>query len=433
MRKVVLILFLLLILMEAQNSQGSLKFVSVIIRHGARSPLRTIKELEHTCSWPTGFGELTPSGQRQHYLLGSFLRDKYMFNETLLRPKYNSSEIHFRSTHVHRTIMSTESLAFGLYPDGLDELNEKQNSNEEIWKPPTKLNLPKEVIEGLGKRGMPFNVPPIPVTNFLIEHDRLLLFESCPLYMYYVDSYYDSESFNNTRNKYIEDLNKACELLNVTCKDAQKEEVFYYADYFIAGEFDGQLPILSEKPDLVTKLLMLYFEILVGEASVNPIMNNIAMHDFSKVFSSHFDNAIKGNTKMVVYGTHDITIISYLIALGIDKKEYETVPYASNIIIELRQNAENKYTVHFLFNGKKLFEEDKDDFIKRVKEIGKLDEGWDKVCNVSKEAMVTQKQVARNSLMSVILISLGLIGLVGMLILYMCKRPTNNKDNLRNL
>eukprot|EP00826_Nyctotherus_ovalis_P049983 TRINITY_DN6080_c0_g2_i2.p1 TRINITY_DN6080_c0_g2~~TRINITY_DN6080_c0_g2_i2.p1 ORF type:complete len:432 (+),score=89.49 TRINITY_DN6080_c0_g2_i2:220-1515(+) len=424
--------FFLFLVCAAENP---LKFVAVIIRHGARSPLTNLTELKDKCSWPTGLGELTPSGQRQHFLLGSLLRKKYITTEKLLSPTYDSSEVYFRSTHTHRTVMSTESLAFGLYPDGLSLLNDQQLGRREVWMPPipqTTLNVSEKVITTLGKSGMPFNVSSIPVTSFTKINDRLLMFESCPRYIQYRSAYYASESYNKTYDKYKKHLYEACDMFHINCKASPHTKAFFYADYFLASEFDNQLPQLTKKPDLVDQLLRLYSEIMAGEMSMDPIMNNIAMHDFAKVFEDYFENAISGKakTKMVVYGTHDSTLVAYLIALAVDKKYYEKIPYASNIIMELRQNAEGKHDVHFIYNGDEIFKKDKDVFLKEIKELGKLNGKWEDVCKLATNAEVSKGQVLSSSVATVFLAASVLVGVMGLSIFYVRKKRSNNNHLL---
>ena len=51
-------------------------------------------------------GELTSVGERQHYVLGQTLRERYIKNTQFLAENYNYEEIYVRSTNVNRTIMS---------------------------------------------------------------------------------------------------------------------------------------------------------------------------------------------------------------------------------------------------------------------------------------------------------------------------------------
>lgn len=416
-------------------AEDPLKFVAVIIRHGARSPLSDLKGPNNNCSWPMGFGELTPSGQRQHFLLGSLLRKKYIDTEKFLSPTYDSSEVYFRSTHTHRTVMSTESLAFGLYPDGLSVLNSQQLGKREMWMPPIpqeKLNISEEVITTLGNSGMPFNVPSTPVTSFTKLNDRLLLFESCPRYVQYRSAYYASKSFNETFDKYKKYLHETCDMFKADCTASASARAFFIADYFLASEFDNQLQNLTKRPDLVDQLLRLYSEIMAGEMSMSPVMNNIAMHDFAKVFEDHFENAISGKrkTKMVVYGTHDSTLVAYLIALAVDKSVYEKIEYASNIVMELRQKAGGKYDVYFIYNGKQLFKEDKDIFLKKIKELGTLNGKWEDVCRLATKAETSEEQVLSSSVGTILLAASALLGVMALSIFSARKRRSNNSHLL---
>ena len=86
--------------------------VMEIFRHGAREPVfdywnaRSFRE----------FGELTPVGMHQHYVLGQNLRKIYINDAKLLSIRYKPEELYVRSTDLNRTIVSAISQLYGLYP-----------------------------------------------------------------------------------------------------------------------------------------------------------------------------------------------------------------------------------------------------------------------------------------------------------------------------
>uniref|UniRef100_A0A2K5DU56 acid phosphatase n=1 Tax=Aotus nancymaae TaxID=37293 RepID=A0A2K5DU56_AOTNA len=91
-----------------------LKFVTLVFRHGDRSPIDTfptdpIKE----SSWPQGFGQLTQLGMEQHYELGEYIRKRY---RKFLNESYKHEQVYIRSTDVDRTLMSAMTNLAALFP-----------------------------------------------------------------------------------------------------------------------------------------------------------------------------------------------------------------------------------------------------------------------------------------------------------------------------
>ena len=61
---------------ENKKTEDELIFVIQVTRHGARSTIYDIEEPEiNTEPWQHGIGALTPSGERQHYLVGRKYRN----------------------------------------------------------------------------------------------------------------------------------------------------------------------------------------------------------------------------------------------------------------------------------------------------------------------------------------------------------------------
>ncbi|KAL3111460.1 hypothetical protein niasHT_017687 [Heterodera trifolii] len=91
---------------------GTLKFVHILWRHGARTPIADMAKEPR--QWKQGPGELTKKGMGQMYRLGQWIRHRY--DGGFLSPEYNVNEFYVRSSDFNRTLMSAQALLAGLYP-----------------------------------------------------------------------------------------------------------------------------------------------------------------------------------------------------------------------------------------------------------------------------------------------------------------------------
>ncbi len=396
----VMVLFMTLSLLSSFALCDELKFVGVIVRHGARAPSHPIPDLEHRVFWHNGYEELTSLGQRQLYLFGRLLRKKYIEDEKFLPASYNPSKVTFRSTYYHRTTSSAQSLAVGLYPDGLEKLAPEQLDNKNgIWLPPQELHVPDYVKTGLKNSSLPFDLPSIPVLNFAAKYDRAIVFDSCPRYGYYRKSYYNTSAFRETYQKHNKTFQEICGILNIRCDRVEGYNTFLYADYIFASIFDGQLPELAARKDLVDHVLRFYTDLMLGELVVNPVMKSISLHGFSESYPEFFEHAISDPEhalKMSVWATHDSTLLAYLVALGIPRgKIYEVIEYASNFVIELRQSPDKEYYVNVFYNGADMFGKvPMHEFVQKIKQTGKLEAEWDEICKIPEQLAVFPESAA---------------------------------------
>lgn len=88
--------------------------VNILFRHGARAPLDG--SLNFDWAKKLGFGNLTAVGMRQHYNLGSRIRQLYpqIFDSS----SFSNFDFNLRSSPTFRTIQSAISHLNGLYPPG---------------------------------------------------------------------------------------------------------------------------------------------------------------------------------------------------------------------------------------------------------------------------------------------------------------------------
>ena len=129
------------------------KLVGVIevCRHGARSPWDL---LPWNQKYWSEVGQLTSVGMRQHWLIGYEFRRRYIVNERLIPPFYNSSNVYLRSTDYHRTIQSAESQLQGLFPEGPSLRVTTQNA---LALPPIGIQNLTDILDVLGDSAVASN------------------------------------------------------------------------------------------------------------------------------------------------------------------------------------------------------------------------------------------------------------------------------------
>ncbi|XP_074765569.1 lysosomal acid phosphatase isoform X4 [Athene noctua] len=132
----------------------SLRFVTLVYRHGDRSPIKAYpRDPFQESAWPQGFGQLTQVGMRQQWELGQALRRRY---RGFLSDTYRRREIFIRSTDCDRTLMSAEANLAGLYPP-----EGQQMFNPNIsWQPIPVHTVPESEERQAHKMDLPVWVTP---------------------------------------------------------------------------------------------------------------------------------------------------------------------------------------------------------------------------------------------------------------------------------
>ncbi|XP_059246911.1 prostatic acid phosphatase isoform X2 [Mustela nigripes] len=284
-----------------------LKFVTLVFRHGDRSPIETfpndpIKE----SSWPQGFGQLTQLGMEQHYELGQYIRKRY---RKFLNESYKPEQVYIQSTDIDRTLMSAMVNLAGLFPpEGVS-----------IWNP----SLPWQ---------------PIPVHTVSLSEDRLLYlpFRDCPRFKELKEETLKSTEFQKRLHPYKNFIETLPTFTGYHTEDLFGMWTKVYDPLFCESIHNFTLPSWATE-DTMFKLKKL------SELSILSIYGIHKQKEKSRLQGGVLVSEILTNMnsatqpsnhrKLVMYSAHDTTVSGLQMALDV----YNGIlpPYASCHIMEL--------------------------------------------------------------------------------------------------
>lgn len=128
----------------AQNAPArkpTLVFVVILTRHGVRSPITNLEELNAFSSepwpvWGVPSGDLTPQGRKLMELLGSYYRD-YFSSNGLLPPTgcEDADRIHIRADVNARTRETGRALASGMMPGCNVDVHVASGKDDPLFNP----------------------------------------------------------------------------------------------------------------------------------------------------------------------------------------------------------------------------------------------------------------------------------------------------------
>uniref|UniRef100_A0A8C9XTR9 Lysosomal acid phosphatase n=1 Tax=Sander lucioperca TaxID=283035 RepID=A0A8C9XTR9_SANLU len=153
-------------------AERKLVYVTVLFRHGDRSPVKAYPTDPHQESnWPQGFGQLSQMGMQEQFGLGQFLRKRY---KGFLKDSYDRHEIYVRSTDQDRTLMSAEANLAGLYPPSGHQVFEENLT----WQP-----IPVHTVSQSEERLLSFPLGDCPRYEQLMNETKLLSGNKKPAYL----------------------------------------------------------------------------------------------------------------------------------------------------------------------------------------------------------------------------------------------------------
>lgn len=319
---ILLVVFTTMISLSAQEK--NLETVILVTRHGARAPFTNIKNYKY--KWSVPKEQLTPLGMRQEYKVGKKLRERYVEKLNFLNTEYESKSIHTLADHDNRTIMSAQSLLFGLYPLGTGPKTFK------------------------GKNALPKRFQPIPV--YTLPETSTLLMRDYPVYQKILKKYvYNNSKILHMRNEKLKPkYKKWTTILGNKIEDLS--DVLTIGDILICARIEGKgmpeklsekdanLIINTTKWGLAQQFKNKKVSYLMGKKFLNKIKKNLV-------------KAKKGKTphKLFYYSGHDLTISALASLLGrpVEKNPH----FAAHYQIEMYKDKDS-YKIKVRYNGEYL-------------------------------------------------------------------------------
>ncbi|KAJ8413117.1 hypothetical protein AAFF_G00106990 [Aldrovandia affinis] len=436
-----------------------LKFVTVLYRHGDRSPVNVYPtDPNKESAWPQGLGQLTQDGMRQQFELGQALQRRY---QGFLNETYDRHQITVHSTDYDRTLMSAEANLAGMYPPtGSQVFNPNLN-----WQPIPVHTVPLDedkitvhstdydrtlMSAEANLAGMypptgsqvfnpNLNWQPIPVHTVPLDEDKLLEvpLSPCPLYDHLLEETRHTEVYLNTAQFYKVVASSQMEFLEMLqnktgLKNITLDSAWSLYDTLLC-EATHKMPqpswVNQEVMETLEKINDFSYQILFGlykKIEKSRVQGGVLLGQILKNITQ-FAVPIDRKLKMMVYSAHDTTIIALQSALYLFNGRQP--PYASCHIFELLQEDDGSFSVAMYFRN----DTTKDpyplvlrnctqycplqDFVRHTKPV--IPENWEEECQV-----VNQYEKVQTIALAVGGFLLGTILLL-VLLCWLCNRRHN--------
>nr|CAD7432325.1 unnamed protein product [Timema monikensis] len=309
---IITIILLVLMAFSHGDDSGTLQLVSVVFRHGDRSPTETYPADPHKDDslWLDGWGALDKKGKMQMFKLGKLFKKRYL---DFLSRLYSPKEMHMESSADESCLMSAELVLAGLYPP----------RGHQVWDPE-------------------LDWQPIPVHSTPILQDKLIVMKKpCPRYEQELKQAYLSPDIVQVN---LDNAELYSYLTEKTGKDIDSilEVELLYNTLEIEERNGLPLPewtktVYPGKMKYLASLSLALFthNDVMRRLNGGPLVGDIAQHMADKS-----SGALSASQKLFLYSAHDITIVNVWRMLGMT--EMLKPESGAALIVELHLVGTNK-------------------------------------------------------------------------------------------
>ncbi len=357
---------------QTQKVIASVEF----FRHGARAPIVNFEENKNLY-FLTGKHQLTINGLRQHFLLGKWIKRRYVNDENhkLLNENSISKDIKVFSSPYQRTIFSASSHILGLSSNAIIKVN--YDGNEELKTDDTPPIFNFKISQSLNEininvihpdKDNVFNAISCRRNNSklsLMDETNIEISKKPKLFsltnqvlnntindiLWNYGKFFQNNSPFNSSNKYTEDT-----LRNLV------DFIDQYSYHMIKFPELKKETIINMKKSMLNK----YY----NQRLINNDINKFSVSKMFREVITLFESAIAGKNKVkfVIFSGHDDNIMNILSNLldknylrkkiynsVVDEEDYKfLVPrLAASILIELIEE-KGKFYIRILYNGERI-------------------------------------------------------------------------------
>uniref|UniRef100_A0A0K8SPS6 acid phosphatase n=2 Tax=Lygus hesperus TaxID=30085 RepID=A0A0K8SPS6_LYGHE len=301
-----------------ESQYGTVEYVNVLFRHGARTPdsLAPFDPYRDMSYWPEGLGHLTKQGILQHYNLGSWLSKRYKHLLPRQKNKVNEA-IEVVSTDWDRTLQSAGAEMGGMFPIGFDA---------SVW-----FGLPSY---------------PVPIHSVPPPADKLLeVTAECKRYSILVKQFQASREYNAMLDKY---QSMTDHLVRYSGNRFFNLDFYMelFTTYFIEESRGLKLPdwVKEVYPNPMIEPTVLSFVVPTNTTD----MKRLRGGPFIKEIINNFWNKVQGKMdpptqNVSMYSAHDTTISAVLNSM--DVFNWLPPPFATLVLFELRKKRDGERVV----------------------------------------------------------------------------------------
>jgi hypothetical protein len=367
-----LLQFLNIVLCYLTFVSNKLIGVVEVIRHGSRSP-SMFSKIGKRYFFDAGARMLSVSGFRQHYIMGKFMRDRYIRKYHLLPNHYQENDLQLYTSATQRTIFSLTGQILGLYPGININPIYKEDKVLKFNGDPPLFNKKKFLQKKRTKVD-------ISITNAI---DNILHAWACK---------------NPDTNTNLKGATQKSEIFSLSQHNLQYmlkvfgEKIPYLFEHHPKIKYMNQDKLIKSLIDYVrctayvsedyiktypTSMVNLMKKHVINRwygmrlNKENSEQVKASVHGLFSYIMNFFINKIKNEEeqpKLVIFSGHDTNIIDLLVNLlnhdyirklihmsinDNDSFHFIIPKFASNLIFELHQ-VEGKYFVKIMYNAKKI-------------------------------------------------------------------------------